>query len=192
LRKSTLRGLPIPGVAERLVVKLFADDTTVFLSEDDDYEDVQEICSTWCRASRARFNVEKTEILPIGTAEYRAGVIATRKLRPDASQISRGVNIVKDGASIRSLGAWIGNGANQSTPWRPILEKIKSNLEKWSRGRPSLNGRRLIVNMEVGGRSQFLTMAQGMPESICKSVVSTVARFVWGGDAHPRISREQL
>ncbi|EIW60552.1 uncharacterized protein TRAVEDRAFT_105237, partial [Trametes versicolor FP-101664 SS1] len=71
LRKSGLRGLRIPGEAERLIAKLFADDTTVYLSSNDEYADVCEVTARWCRAARARFNAEKTEILPIGSPEYR-------------------------------------------------------------------------------------------------------------------------
>ncbi|KAJ8454091.1 hypothetical protein ONZ51_g13231 [Trametes cubensis] len=42
-RSSSLKGFPVPGSTERLVAKLFADDTTVFLSEEDDYTIVEDI-----------------------------------------------------------------------------------------------------------------------------------------------------
>ncbi len=52
--------MELPGMTERLLVKLFADDTTVYLSEEDDFEELQETLDGWCVASTARFNVAKT------------------------------------------------------------------------------------------------------------------------------------
>ncbi|EIW57570.1 uncharacterized protein TRAVEDRAFT_98723, partial [Trametes versicolor FP-101664 SS1] len=192
IRRSALKGFEIPGATERLVAKLFADDTTVYLSEDDDYGAVMEITATWCRASRARFNREKTEVLPVGTPEYRARLLATRRLSDASPALPDGIHVVKDGEAIRSLGAWIGNGTDLATSWQPILGVIEKNLEKWSRSRPSLYGRKLIVGMEVGGRTQFLTMAQMMPLDVEKRVTRLIANFVWGGDEHPRVAREAL
>lgn len=51
LRDSPLEGLRIGEEAEHLIVKLFADDTTVYLSEKDDLRDLQNILKTWCKAS---------------------------------------------------------------------------------------------------------------------------------------------
>ncbi|KAI9068534.1 hypothetical protein FKP32DRAFT_1526240, partial [Trametes sanguinea] len=66
LRRSTLRGFQLPGIADRLITTLFADDTTVYLDKDDDYDDLLRILERWCRASGAKFNVNKTEHIPLG------------------------------------------------------------------------------------------------------------------------------
>jgi hypothetical protein len=69
LRGSTLQGFKIPGTAERLIANLFADNTTVFLAATDDFRDLQLILDEWCTASTAKFNVNKTAIIPIGMRE---------------------------------------------------------------------------------------------------------------------------
>jgi len=51
LRQSNMKGFNIPGVHERLMTTLFADDTTVYLSEFDCYDDLRNILDTWCIAS---------------------------------------------------------------------------------------------------------------------------------------------
>lgn len=71
LRKSNLKGFTIPGKAERLIATFFADDTTVYLSADDGFGELQEILDRWCLAAGAKFNISKTEIIPMGTPEYR-------------------------------------------------------------------------------------------------------------------------
>ncbi|EIW61241.1 uncharacterized protein TRAVEDRAFT_78861, partial [Trametes versicolor FP-101664 SS1] len=192
LRKSSLRGLRVPGEAERLIAKLFADDTTVYLSKDDEYDVMQGIASRWCRAARARFNDEKTEVLPIGSPEFRARVIATRRMTANGPEIPLAAHIVPDGEAIRSLGAWIGNGIDNSAPWTPVVNTIQTNLAKWQKGKPSLNGRKLAIGIELAGRTQFRAMVQGMPESVEKSLTKIMINFVWNGDLHPRIEREQL
>ena len=66
----------------RSIVTLFADDTTLFLSDADSYTELQRILSQWYLASRVRFNLEKTEIVRIGSPEHRARVISTRCVHP--------------------------------------------------------------------------------------------------------------
>jgi hypothetical protein len=99
LRRSTLKGFEIPKLRERLITTLFADDTTVYLSKEDSYADLENILAKWCRASSAKFNSGKTEIIPIGRLEYRQSVINTRKINPNDVDIPDSVNIAKDGES---------------------------------------------------------------------------------------------
>ncbi len=83
LRDSSLEGYRVPNVNERLITMLFvADDTTVYLSSSDRWEDLMEILDTWCRVSGAKFNIEKTQVVPIGDPTYRSTVLETRKLNP--------------------------------------------------------------------------------------------------------------
>ena len=64
-----IKGIPIPGTRKALKVKLFADDTTVYLSEKDNIADLQEVLTKWCKVSGAKFNIEKTEIIPLVRAD---------------------------------------------------------------------------------------------------------------------------
>jgi hypothetical protein len=81
LRQSELKGFQVPGMEYRVVVTMFADDTTVYLTERDDYAKLKSILDTWCIAAGAKFNVSKTEIMPIGTIEYRKSLHDLRILR---------------------------------------------------------------------------------------------------------------
>ncbi|KAF9552529.1 hypothetical protein CPC08DRAFT_620877, partial [Agrocybe pediades] len=71
LRDSNLTGFHLQRDIERLIVTLFADDTTVYLSEHDSFDELQRILTRWCQASGAKSNVAKTVIIPAGTEEYR-------------------------------------------------------------------------------------------------------------------------
>jgi len=110
LRESHLKGYEIQGNEEKIIANLFADDTTVFLSENDDFEDLQNILHKWYQALTAKFSIQNTEIIPIGTKDYRGRVITARKTHDDrARPISNNMRIVRDGEAVRILGAWVGN-----------------------------------------------------------------------------------
>ena len=74
---TSLHGYKIPSINEKLIVSLFADDTCIFLNQNDKMDDVQNILDNWCQASEAKFNLDKTEIVPIGTPKHCNQVITS-------------------------------------------------------------------------------------------------------------------
>lgn len=134
LRNSEkLSGYTIPGIKDRIIVNLYADDTTIYLNENNKYNDLEEILTNWCKASGAKFNMEKTEILPIGMKTHCDKVTNTRKLNQQDQPLESAIRIAANGHPIRLLGAWIGNEINGITPWEPIIDKINKNLKRWKR-----------------------------------------------------------
>ncbi|THH28603.1 hypothetical protein EUX98_g5574 [Antrodiella citrinella] len=132
LRQSNPKGLKIPGSEERLIATLFADDTTTYLSEDDDFDALEAILDEWCIgiASRANFNVTKTEIIPIGTEAFREGLIETRTMKGLTNPIAANIHIVPDGENVRILGAWFGNKSELAAPWTPVSMKFSESSRK--------------------------------------------------------------
>jgi len=179
LQDSRLKGLQIPGDTEQLITTLFADDTTVFLSEEDGFGMLQDILQKWCRSSGARFNVKKTVIIPTGTPEYRQSVIDTRKLNENKAPIPGDVQIAADDTPTRVLGAYIGNKIKQLAVWTPTLEKIDAKLKQWSKSHPTQDGKRLIIGMVVRGLTQYLTRVQGMSSEIETLISRKITKFLW-------------
>ncbi|KAI9068535.1 hypothetical protein FKP32DRAFT_1529749, partial [Trametes sanguinea] len=105
---------------------------------------------------------------------------------PDSARITR------EGEAVRILGAWIGNSVDPEAAWRPMISKIKLNLERWTHRNPSLYGRRLIVGLELGSRTQFLTAAQGMPAAVEDELAKAALSFIWDGQKHPPVARDTL
>ncbi|KAI0334085.1 hypothetical protein GY45DRAFT_1243648, partial [Cubamyces sp. BRFM 1775] len=192
LRSSALRGFSLPGMTEKLVAKLFADDTTVFLSEQDDYSVLTKVTTTWCAGSRAKFNTDKTEVIPVGTREYRQRVLTEQKPGPTSSPFPAGTHICADGEAVRLLGAWVGNKTSPAIAWEPILARIEKNLRRWAKAHLTLRGKQLVVNMEIGGRTQFLAKAQGMTLSVEKKIVSLICAFIWDEGKSPMLPMAQL
>jgi hypothetical protein len=188
-----VHGLSIPGLSEKLAINLFADDTTLYLSENDRFDIIEPKLLAWCNVSGAKFNIEKTEIIPLGTQDHRDMIITRRRLNPrDLSQLDNRIHIARDGEAVRSLGAWIGNHTVDPTPWEIVLDKIRRKLNLWKRSHPTIYGKRLIIQAIVGGHTQFLAAAQGMPPHIETAINNMIREFVWDHDTAPRMALEYL
>lgn len=192
LRKSSLRGLEIPGLAERIVAALFADDTMVYLHESDSYEVLEGLLVEWCAAARAKFSPRKTMVVPVGTPAYRESVVVERSLTQGGEHVPGELHIVRDGEAVHLLGAWVGNGIDEEGQWVRMIAIIRDNLARWAKRNPSRNGRKLIVGLEVGSRTQYLTKVQVMPPSIQGRIVKMVKMFMNGGDKSPRVGIETI
>jgi len=189
----TIHGLRIPGLEEKLAIKMFADDTSLYLSHEDRFDHVQTILDNWCAISGAKFNIEKTEIVPIGVENHRQNVITQRKINPlDDHIFEDNIHIAKDGEAIRILGAWVGNKADDMTPWEPVIDKINHKLKTWNKLHPTLDGRRIIIQAVIGGHTQFLTQVQGMPDAVEKALMKIATTFIWDNDSSPRIALHML
>jgi ribonuclease HI/exonuclease III len=186
-----INGIEIPGTDTPLKVNLFADDTVVYLGENDKLDDLLKTLDKWCKVSGAKFNKEKTEILPIGNKTHRNKIVTERRLTPQDSAIDISVQITKDGEAIRSLGAWIGYNTKEEKPWEPVLDKIRTELDKWTTTHPNRQGKRTIAQTVIGARTQFLTKAQGMPDRILNALTKEIDRLVWN-DKQPRLAKEVL
>jgi ribonuclease HI/exonuclease III len=176
-----IKGIRIPGLDRKLAIALFADDATVYLSKDDSFDDLKAILDSWCAASGAKFNIAKTEVLPIGSDAYRLSVADTRRINVNDEAIADHIHIARDGEWIRVLGAPLGNDFDEGGPWGPTIEKIERALEGWKRLRPTLQGKRLVIQAVVGGMSQYRTAVQGMPEKALKEIRCIIRNFVWEG-----------
>ena len=185
----TLKGFAVPGLEEKILVNMFADDTTLYLSKEDSFDQVEIILKDWCEVSGAKFNIKKTEIVPIGMAEHRAEVIATWKINPDGShQLDERIKIAIDEEAVHLLGAWIGNRVDNLTPWEPIINLIKKDLECWIRIHPTVYGKHLIIQAIIGGRTQYLAKVQGMPPGTENAIQKLIQEFMWDGENTPRIA----
>ena len=103
-------------------MSLCADDTAVIIIECDSFKELTEILDEWCTFSGAKFNVEKPEIIPTGTAEYRNKLVETRTVNEKGESIPASIHVTRDKSAMRPLGVWIGNDVNPEGPWRTVEE----------------------------------------------------------------------
>ena len=178
IRKSSLKGFKIQGLEERVLVSLFADDTLVYINEDDNKKTLEQAIKNFCKASTAKFNDEKSEVLPIGTKEYRNSIIKTRTVnKTDDGKLDQAIRIIEDKDSLRTLGAYIGNNSETSVQWETILKKQSRILKGWSKTSLSLKGKELILKALIQSRALYLAMANEMPKSIAQRMTRQMKSF---------------
>ncbi|EJD40270.1 hypothetical protein AURDEDRAFT_31809, partial [Auricularia subglabra TFB-10046 SS5] len=180
LRASDLRGYQIPGLEGKLIATLFADDTTVYLSSNDRYEDLTKILDTWCKASGAKFNEGKTECIPVGSEAFREEFRTTRRPHQEHDPIPANIRVTTDKTAVRILGIFAGNDVDDEEPWLRVLKKVSDQLVRWDNTHPTLEGRRSLIQAYVGGGTQFLTSAQGMPTYMLEKFQKLISDFFWG------------
>ena len=162
------------------------------MSENDSYTTLEGILNKWCLRVRVWFNKEKTEIILIGSPEFREALINRTRHSMLAQTIPRTAKIVQDGKAVQLLGAWIGNNTNPEGPWSTILMTVQNKLNIWVWRHPTLYGCKLAISLEAGARTQFLTKAQMMPKTTEKKLIKVIMGFMWNANAHPQVSREML
>ncbi|OJT14554.1 Transposon TX1 uncharacterized 149 kDa protein [Trametes pubescens] len=192
IRNSGIKGFDIPNSRESLKATLFADDTTVYLAEGDDFAVLQAVLDTWCSAAKAKFNILKTEIIPIGSKEYRKKFIETYKQSGAWKNYPRGVHVVGEGEAVRILGAYFGNGADQEHVWRPKLDKVEAAIRRWNEGHATMIGRKHTTQMMIGGMSQFFANVQRMPSVVLRDLKKMVRSYVWDGKTHAPVALDYL
>ncbi len=186
IRKSNIEGFTIPRCDEILKAVLFADDTTVYLSSRDDFATLQQVLDTWCSAAKARFNMSKTEIIPLGSPEFREEMAQTYRHTGAWGNYPRGVHVAQEGEAVRILGAFFGNGVSQMDIWSLVLTKIVAMkkplmhaIARWKEGHATLHGKKHVVQMIVGGMTQFFTMVQRMPDDIIARLNKVIRGYLW-------------
>ncbi len=199
IRKSDIQGFDIPKCDEVLKAVLFADDTTVYLSAQDNFATLQGVLDTWCSAAKARFNLSKTEIIPIGSADFREVMATTYRETGTWKDYPRNVHVAQEGEAVRILGAFFGNGADQVDIWTLVLTKIVAIrqplmkvLARWKSGNATIYGKKHIIQMIVGGITQFLTNVQRMPEVIEKRLNKIIQGVLWNDKHSPPVSLEYV
>ena len=173
-------------------IKLFADNTTVYLSSEDKIDDLQTNLAKWCGVSGAKFNIEKTEIIPLGDQAQRGNTINSCGLSTECSRIPDHIHIMKDGEPVRILGAWLGNNMDQLITWAPILENCCKHLKRWGSAKHSLEGHHLIIQMQVAGITQYLTKVQDMPRDVEVKLNKQIWKSMWNSEKTDTVNQNQM
>ncbi|KAJ3851383.1 hypothetical protein EV368DRAFT_11245, partial [Lentinula lateritia] len=102
------------------------------------------------------------------------------------------LHIASEGEASRILGAWFGNKLEAEQVWAPVLEKVDVSLEHWTANGLTMEGRRHVVQMVIGGMTQYLTTVQGMPKSIEKRLTKRVKKFIWNEKEQSPVNEKVL
>src|ERR1700677_1356989 len=106
--------------------------------------------------------------------------------------IPASTQILRDGETTRYLGAEMGNKMNNDAPWPQIIEKIEKSLKIWEKAYPGMEGSKHIIQMIIGGKTQYITTAQGMPDHHVNYLTKRIRTFLWNTEAAPPVAMDFL
>ena len=196
IRSSTqIKGLciDVPDATHRVTLSLFTDDVAVFLAEDNSPEALFNLLDKWCLTSGAKFNKNKTVIIPVGSPDYRKSISDSQKLNASTNlPFEDSIHILRDGEPTRYLGTQIGNQLSGNEPWPKIIEDIEASLNQWQKAFPSIEGRKHIIQMVIGSKTQFITAMQGMPSKYEDYLNKRIRSFLWNSDTPPPMATQLL
>ena len=178
IRSSPLKGFRVNDELTKALVKAYADNTMVFLGPEDNPSDLQKCLDLFCKASTARFNDSKTEIIPMGSKVTRSEMIRTREFND--WKIKDEIRITKDGEATRILGSWQGNEINIQDKWNDILERQQKTMKRWSHLYPSVAGRVLLLKTLVVSLAQYLMTVNGISNKNLTTMEKSIRQFIWG------------
>jgi hypothetical protein len=136
---------------------MYANDTNLFLSS---FEDLGLIRSTMASTSFAlgsKFNLEKTDVLPVGPAEHS---LASHS---DIVACFDGCYVLPPGSPLRVLGAWIGSPDLASARWDQIYSHIKKIIRQWNAIGASARNRTILAKALLLSRCSYLMDCNGIP-----------------------------
>ena len=180
IRKNETDGLEIKIKNQKKYIQVtqLADDTTVFLKNEEAIRNCITIIRDFGRVSGLKLNIEKTDGLWLGTGRNRGDNFAD-------------INWDKD--SIKALGVYFGYNRNkiEDKNWKNKVEKIKSILNRWNYRDLTMQGRILIIKTLALSQVVYLVSSLYVPDWVINEINKEFFSFIWkyGRD---KISRRVL
>ena len=173
---SVVQGISI-GYLPPVKVMMYADDVNLFLRESESVEAVAECLSDSSLAIGSLFNLDKTDIKPVGTEEFVAACHASGSM---GGQLLPGAYILPPGSPLRVLGVWIGSPDLACNRWVQVSSHISRLIGQWNAIGASLPNRVLLAKALLQSRCYYLMDGNGIPLPLLKKISNSILRFVRG------------
>ena len=160
-----IKGIISPAGAESKILQ-YADDTNITIKDENSIDRVLTHIAEYSKASGAKININKTEIMYCGEMVRLPGRWHFREA----------------GESVKVLGVHLGKdqGAARDKSWRELLDKIKNKLNLWKMRGLTLRGKVVVVNSLVLSKITHILSVYDMPSQYLTEINSSISAFLWG------------
>ena len=175
---NNIKGLTIDGATYK--IKMLADDTSLILKDMTSIELAIKEFQTFSKCSGLQLNLEKTEIIPIGTN------INKQHMMPlSLSKIN-----IRNGC-FKTLGVWFSRNIKEmiSLNFEERLEEMRKLLFIWNTRNLSLKGRITVIKSLVLPKITFLFSLIYVPKDILDRIQKLLTDFLWRYKT-PKIKKE--
>ena len=177
-KNNKISGLNLPN---NVLLKLmqFADDTTVFLKDEESLLELKEVLQRFSIISGLTVNESKTECIGLG-------------LWKDLKKEVYGFKIVPK--PIKVFGIWFSHDKKlmQDLNTKGKLEKMKTSLNSWHARGLTIQGRILVLKALGLSQCTYTMINTVIPSNLLDEINKYVFEFVWGGKNRSRIRKTVL
>ena len=160
----------------KYVISQYADDTTLILRPGDQ-QAADENLATWTGGTAMAENSAKRE-------GWLLGRLARERHR-EPQQIIHNNEWVRDGSTIRALGAPLGNQIDEHAWWMGKYRTVKGRVARWpSLRRLSVTGRNMLLQSIFYGSFRFWLYFMVLPASITKLIEQDAKQILWATTPH--------
>lgn len=154
--------LPYGGMC---TINQYADDTTITVREGNSVKRVLEIVKMFGKASGAKINVDKSELMYIGEVE----------------RVEVGIRVEEK--YMKVLGVYLGVESKEArdVTWTGVINKIRTVSATWKGRKLKLNGKVIVVNSLLLSVCVYVMSVMEMPGWVMNELNKIVCDFIWEG-----------
>lgn len=154
--------LPYGGTC---IINQYADDTTITVREGNSVKRVLEIVGQYGKASGAKINKEKSELIYIGEVE----------------RVDVGVRVEEK--FMKVLGVYLGVEGKEARDmtWTGVINKIRTVCAVWKGRKLKLKGKVIVVNSLLLSVCVYAMSVIEMPGWVMNELNKIVCDFIWEG-----------
>lgn len=172
----------LPGVVDSQgdvhKVSMFADDTSIVLTELEQWKAFDRVYKLYARASNAKLNGPKSDAVAAGEHDNKISHLGTIK----ATYIG----------SIKYLGVPVGNNVDYKPFWKSVEDNLMGVIRKWKLVVGlSLFGRLIIAKSMIVSLLWYPARCIPAPKGYFERIDASVRAFIWGKGEHT-LSAENL
>lgn len=167
MKQSNLKGISIKGSDVTSLLYQHADDTTLTLADEESVTKTFELLDVYCKASGARVNVEKSEVLSINN-------------KPESLEKLQLPLIIKHG-TIEILGVTLGSDKTEceNNNWKKKIENMSNVLHLWKQRNLSLRGKAVVINTLLLSKFWYIMNVQPVPGWVERDLKKYCLEFLW-------------
>ena len=172
--RHTISGISCLGLPPAKLL-MYADDMNLFVSKTEDFRKLRSVLSTSTLAIGCKFNLDKTDILVVGSAAHRSS-----PSHDDIKQCFDEAYFLPTNTPLRVLGVWVGSPDRASPRWKQILAHIKKLASQWNGIGASVLNRVLLAKALMLSRCYYLLDGNSIPPVLLRKLNNIIQRFVRG------------
>jgi len=171
---QNIQGIPVAGTKRTSLMFQHADDTTCTVSNKTSIKNIIRVFDDYGRASGAKVNKSKSEIMCMGT-----GFLNVKDIEK--------FGILLCDNYIQILGVYLGKNQTDCDilNWKEKIGKIKKILNIWKQRQLNIHGRATIVSSLLLSRIWYTLMVQPIPDWALKEFKTACLEFIWMKKSYP-------